>query len=165
MTKLSTLMICAALAVAAPAAAEVKAGQRAADFEKTSLDGQSVRLSALRGKVVLVDFWASWCEPCKKELPLLSKMAARLHARGIEIVTINIDDSRDKADAFIRTHTLDHLIVVADSDKSIVAKYEPPKMPTSFLIDRAGIVRSVNAGYEEGDDAKIEQALVSLAGH
>jgi len=165
MKKLSLFALVAACTFARTASAEVKAGQHAADFEKTSLGGQFVKLSSLRGKVVLVDFWASWCEPCKKELPLLSKMAARLRARGIEIVTVNIDDSRDKADAFIRAHALDQLIVLADNDKSIVAKYEPPKMPTSFMIDRAGIVRSVNAGYEDGDDAKIERALVSLASH
>jgi thiol-disulfide isomerase/thioredoxin len=157
-------LLACVLGAARSASAEVKTGQQAVDFDKTSLAGQSVKLSALRGKVVLVDFWASWCEPCKKELPLLGKMAARLHGRGIEIVTINVDDTRDKADAFIRAHGLGQLIVLADADKSIVGKYEPPKMPTSFMIDRSGVVRSVNAGFEDGDEAKIEKGLLALAG-
>ncbi len=152
------------LSIALPAAAAVKNGERAADFEKKSIDGHTVKLSALRGKIVLVDFWASWCEPCKKELPLLGKMAERLRARGIEIVTINIDDRRENAEAFVRSHGLERLTVVPDEDKSLVDKYEPPKMPSSFIVDRSGVVRAVNAGFEEGDAAKLEQQLVALAG-
>jgi thiol-disulfide isomerase/thioredoxin len=146
------------------AAAELKAGQRAVDFDKPNLHGAPVKLSALRGKVVLLDFWASWCEPCKKELPLLGKLAARLRDRGVEIVTINIDDNRAKADAFVRSHALDALTVVHDADKAIVGKYEPNTMPSSFVVDRTGVVRIVNAGFEDGDEAKIEKQLLALAG-
>ncbi len=142
--------------------AGIKKGDRAADFSGTTLSGQTIKLSSLRGKVVLVDFWASWCEPCKKELPLLAKMAPRLKARGIEIVAVNIDDNKQNAEAFVRQHGLS-LTVVSDTDKSIVGKYEPPKMPTSFTVDRAGIVRSVNDGFEPGDESKIEQQLTELA--
>jgi len=152
-----------ALSFAVPAFAEVKTGQRAADFEKKSLSGQTVKLSALRGKVVLVDFWASWCEPCKRELPLLGKLASRLRARGVEIVTVNIDDKKENAEAFVKAHALEQLTVIPDLDKSLVGQYEPPKMPSSFVVDKSGVVRAVNAGFDDGDEARIEKQLASLA--
>ncbi len=151
-----------ALLASTTAFAEVKSGAHAPDFEKATLTGQKLKLSALRGKVVLVDFWASWCEPCKKELPLLNKLAAKLRPQGIEIVAINIDDDRARAEAFVKEHGLT-LTVVADIDKSIVGKYEPPKMPSSFVVDKSGVVRQVNDGFEPGDETKIERQLVTFA--
>ena len=109
-----------------------------------------------------VDFWASWCEPCKKELPLLDKLAPRLHARGIEIVAVNIDDDTSKAADFLRSHGL-HLTVVSDTSKKIVGAWEPPKMPSSFVVDKAGVVRAVHGGFEPGDEAKLE-ARADVAG-
>jgi thiol-disulfide isomerase/thioredoxin len=157
-----TLLFALALSLAPLAArAEVKAGQPAADFDAVTFAGQPLKLSALRGKVVLVDFWASWCEPCKKELPLLDKMAPRLRARGIEIVAVNIDDDKKKADDFLKSHNL-HLVAVTDKDKRIVGKYEPPKMPSSFVVDKGGVVRAVHGGFEPGDEAKLEAELGQL---
>ena len=92
-----SLALSLVLASVSVARAEVKAGQPAADFTGPTLSGSSLKLSSLRGKVVLVDFWASWCEPCKKELPLLDKLAPKLRAKGIEIVAVNIDDDKNKA--------------------------------------------------------------------
>src|ERR1700760_4084650 len=88
------------LGLVAPARAEVKAGQPAPDFDGKTLAQQPLKLSSLRGKGVRFDFWASWCEPCKKELPLLSKLAPKLRDKGVEIVTVNIDDDRANAAAF-----------------------------------------------------------------
>jgi cytochrome c biogenesis protein CcmG, thiol:disulfide interchange protein DsbE len=159
---LDKILLAALLSIGSAASAQVKKGDHAADFQGKTLAGESLKLSSLRGKVVLLDFWASWCEPCKKELPLLAKMAPRLKQRGIEIVAVNIDENRQNAEAFLRAHNL-ALTVVPDADKSIVGKYEPPKMPSSFVVDRAGIVRSVNDGFEPGDESKIEQQLTDLA--
>ena len=156
-----TLSVLFIVALAPAARAEVKAGQPAADFDASTLAGSSLKLSSLRGKVVLVDFWASWCEPCKKELPLLDKLAPRLHARGIEIVAVNIDDDKNKAADFMRSHGL-HLTVVADASKKIVGAWEPPKMPSSFVVDKAGVVRAVHGGFEPGDEAKLEAELNAL---
>ncbi len=147
--------------ISAPARAEVKAGQPAADFDAVTFAGQPLKLSSLRGKVVLLDFWASWCEPCKKELPLLDRMAPRLRAKGIEIVAVNIDDDKSKAIDFVRTHNL-HLTAVSDAQKRIVATWEPPKMPSSYVVDRKGVVRAVHGGFEPGDEAKLEAELAEL---
>ncbi len=161
MRTLAALLV--TLAVGSVAHAELQTGQKAADFNTKSLAGQTVKLSSLHGKVVLVDFWASWCEPCKEELPLLDKLAPKLRAKGIEIVAVNIDDNKASAEAFVRSHGLNQLTVVSDADKSIVGAYEPPKMPSSFAVDSSGIVRAVNAGFDSGDEVKIEAELTKLA--
>jgi thiol-disulfide isomerase/thioredoxin len=116
----------------------------------------------MRGKVVLLDFWASWCEPCKKELPALAALAARLRPRGVEVVTVNIDKVQKNAEAFLR-HSGVSLRVLANPDGSVADSYEPPKMPSSYLIDKKGLVRLVHAGYEPGDERELEQQLSDLA--
>ena len=155
----STLLL--SLFVSVPARAEVKAGQPAPDFEAATLARQPLKLSSLRGKVVLLDFWASWCEPCKQELPLLARLAPRLKARGIEVVAVNIDDDPRNAQSFLRDKNI-QLTVVADAGKKIVGRWEPPKMPSSYVIDQTGTVRAVNGGFVAGDEAKLESQLVAL---
>jgi cytochrome c biogenesis protein CcmG, thiol:disulfide interchange protein DsbE len=145
----SALMI---LLLAATAHADLKKGDRARDFEQ---------LSKLRGKVVLVDFWASWCEPCKRELPVLAKLAPKLKEQGVEIVTVNIDEKKANAEQFLKEHGV-NLNVVYDKDHKIVGEWEPPKMPTSFVVDRDGVIRAVNAGFDAGDEAKIEKQLTAI---
>jgi cytochrome c biogenesis protein CcmG, thiol:disulfide interchange protein DsbE len=152
-----------ALALSHSARADVKPGQTAPDFEGATLTQQSLKLSSLRGKVVLLDFWASWCEPCKKELPLLSQIAPRLRQKGIEILAVNIDDDRKNAEDFVRAKGI-RLTVIADASKKIVGRWEPPKMPSSFVIDKTGVVRAVNGGFEPGDESKLEAQLTALAG-
>jgi peroxiredoxin len=147
------------VALGTPRAADK--GDRAADFEAHALAGGTVRLSSLRGKVVLLDFWASWCEPCKKELPVLAKLASKLRPRGVEIVAVNIDNKRENADAFLKSHGV-QLRVLLDPDGKIASKYDPPTMPTSFVIDQQGTIRQVNAGYDDGDEVKIERQLLAL---
>ena len=145
----SVLMI---LLLAATAHADLKKGDRARDFDQ---------LSKLRGKVVLVDFWASWCEPCKRELPILAKLAPKLKEKGVEIVSINIDDKKANAEQFLKEHGV-NLTVVYDKDHKIVGSYEPPKMPSSFVIDRNGVIRAINAGFDSGDESKIEKQLTAI---
>jgi peroxiredoxin len=157
----TTLALTVLLAFATTARADLKSGDRARDFEQKTLNGSTLKLSQLRGKVVLLDFWASWCEPCKRELPILAKMAPRLKEKGVEIVAVNIDEKKDNAESFIKSHA-PGLTVVYDKDKSIVGQYEPPKMPSSFIIDRNGVIRAINAGFDAGDEAKIEKQLTSI---
>ena len=138
-------------------------GERAADFRLKALDGKTVALSSLRGKVVLVDFWASWCEPCKRELPILQEMAARLRGRGIEILTVNLDRERANVEAFLKLRAI-ALPVLLNPDLSVADRFQPPKMPSSYVIDRKGLVRYVNAGFEPGDEKAIEKQLLDVAG-
>jgi thiol-disulfide isomerase/thioredoxin len=140
------------LLLAGVARADLKSGDRAHDFAE---------LSKLRGKVVLVDFWASWCEPCKRQLPILAKLAPKLKNQGVEIVTVNIDEKKANAEQFLKEHGV-NLPVVYDKDHKIVGEWEPPKMPTSFVVDRAGVIRAVNAGFDAGDESKIEKQLTAV---
>jgi cytochrome c biogenesis protein CcmG/thiol:disulfide interchange protein DsbE len=161
MRHLSGLAFAATLVLSLSARAEVKPGQAAPDFDGATLSQQSLKLSSLRGKVVLLDFWASWCEPCKKELPLLSQLAPRLRQKGIEIVAVNIDDDKKNAEDFVRAKGI-RLTVVSDGSKKIVGRWEPPKMPSSFVIDKSGVVRAINGGFEPGDESKLEAQLLAL---
>jgi cytochrome c biogenesis protein CcmG, thiol:disulfide interchange protein DsbE len=161
MRHLSGLAFAATLVLSLSARAEVKPGQAAPDFDGATLSQQPLKLSSLRGKVVLLDFWASWCEPCKKELPLLSQLAPRLRQKGSEIVAVNIDDDKKNAEDFVRAKGI-RLTVVSDGSKKIVGRWEPPKMPSSFVIDKSGVVRAINGGFEPGDESKLEAQLMAL---
>ena len=144
------------------ARAGAEKGAPAADFELKTAGGEKVRLSSLKGKVVLLDFWASWCEPCTKELPLLAALARRMRPRGVEILAVNIDEKRENADDFLRSHKVDLPVLFDPDGKVAAAKYDPPTMPTSFVIDREGVIRAVNAGFVDGDEKKFEKQLAAL---
>jgi cytochrome c biogenesis protein CcmG, thiol:disulfide interchange protein DsbE len=122
-------------------------GQRAPEFALPTMRGQTVALSSLRGKVVLVDFWAQWCEPCKKELPQLDKLAKEYAGKGVVVLAVNIDKQRDNAARLVKQLGLS-LDVLLDPAGSVAAAYDLPKMPTSFVVDKKGIVRYVNEGFE-----------------
>lgn len=143
----------------------VKAGSRAPDFSLKDTGGKTVKLSGLRGKVVLVDFWATWCEPCKKELPELDKLAKAYKAAGgnVVIVAVNIDDDKDKALKFLKDKKIKNLVVVFDSAKSVAPTYDPPSMPTSYAVDHKGIIKHVNEAYQSGDEKKVKKQLDELA--
>jgi thiol-disulfide isomerase/thioredoxin len=163
---LSTLASCAValLAFAAVAGAAGKTGNRAPDFALKDAAGAEVKLSALRGKVVLVDFWASWCKPCKKELPELEKMARAYKAAGADvvIVAINIDTKRENADKFLKTAKINSMTVLFDAQSTSAEQYEPPTMPTSYVVDKKGIVKAVHEGYTAGDEKKVKADIDSL---
>jgi peroxiredoxin len=152
----------ALLLVGAPARALDK-DKPAPDFELKNAGGEAVSLSSLRGKVVLLDFWASWCEPCKKELPLLAALAKKLKPRGVEVLAVNIDEKRANAEQFLKAHKVVLEVLFDEGGKVAAARYDPPTMPTSFVIDADGVVRHVNSGFEPGDEKKLEKQLTSLA--
>jgi peroxiredoxin len=158
------LVACLALLVPAVALA-TKAGERAADFTLRDLAGKPVRLSELRGSVVLLDFWASWCVPCKKELPALAALQRRYQQAGkkVVILTVNIDKDRANAEKFLRSAKITGLRVLLDKEGAVAGQYDLPTMPTSFVIDKRGIVRYVHAGYRPGDERKVAAEIDARA--
>jgi thiol-disulfide isomerase/thioredoxin len=124
--------------------------------------GQEMNVSSLKGKVVLLDLWASWCEPCKEEMPVLDEMAARLRARGVEIIAVSVDEDRAAAEAFVRGRPQWALTLVHDPRGKIPALLQPAKMPTSYVIDATGVVRHINEGFTRADAPLLEQRLVEL---
>ncbi len=137
-------------------------GRRAPDLTAVDMTGRPVSLASLRGRVVLLDLWASWCEPCKKELPLLDGMAERLKSKGVEVLAVSIDDRRENAARFLEARPRWALTAAHDPTKLVGETWRPEKMPTSYVIDREGIIRHVNAGFEPGDETVIERQLLEM---
>lgn len=144
------LLVAAFLVTAAGSAAALESGARLPSFSARTLDGKPVTPGALKGKVVLVDFWASWCEPCKEELPVLERLYRAHKEEGLVVLGVSVDRDTDNMRAFLRKHPVSFPII-HDAGHAITQRFEPPKMPSSYVIDRKGVVRHVHAGFESGD--------------
>jgi len=136
-------------------------GAPAPAFELPALAGGGPQsLAAHAGKVVIVDFWATWCQPCKQSFPAYQDLVTRL---GDELVVVGIsqDDDAKGIPAFL-SETGAKFPVVWDDGKSVAKAYDPPSMPTAFVIDKSGIVRFVHVGYRAGDETTLEDEVRSL---
>jgi thiol-disulfide isomerase/thioredoxin len=118
-------------------------------------------LPALKGKVVLLDFWASWCSPCKASFPTLNGLHERLGGRGLVVLGINVDENPADRDRFLKS-TPASFRVVRDAGQKLVAAANVQTMPTSFIIDRAGVIRHVHSGFHKKDAATLEQQITAL---
>jgi len=158
------LLLTALLGTATPALAGQTANKPAADFTLPDLNGKVAKLGELRGKVVLVDFWATWCDPCMKELPELEKLYQQFTAQGVVVVGVSIDKERKNAQELVTRLKL-KFPVLHDPEGKVAEVYDPPKMPTSYVIDRQGVVRFVNEGFSGAADvAKLRRQLEQLSG-
>ena len=143
---------------AAPKAGSVAPGFNLPDLARPT---HSVSLKSLAGNVVLVDFWASWCAPCKKTIPLLGRLPSRYP--GLSVVAISVDEHKKKALYFMRTPDTS-ITFLHDSKRTVAEAYDPGGMPSLFLIDRKGILRYRHDGYTERDMKKIEGEIKILIG-
>ncbi|MEZ5491479.1 MAG: TlpA disulfide reductase family protein [Gammaproteobacteria bacterium] len=141
----------------------VEEGDLAPDFTLANIqEGQpDFTLSQLRGKVVYLDFWASWCAPCLLSLPLYNDLHNKYRDQGLEVVGINIDNPVEDGLDFLLDTPLD-FIIPADPDGETPAQYDVYGMPTSYLIDREGVVRMVHEGFRNGDIELIEEEVKAL---
>lgn len=124
-----------------------QAGFLAPDFELQTLDGQSVKLSDLRGQVVLVNVWASWCPPCRAEMPAIEHTYQAFRARGFVVLAVNPTDWDKLADvqSFVAKNSLTFPIPL-DQDGAVTRLYQVTSLPTSFFIGRDGVIREVVIG-------------------
>ena len=128
----------------------------------TTLDGKPVHdLQELKGKVVYVDFWASWCPPCVKSFPFLNQLDHELKDKGLQIIGINLDEKVNDAQNFLAKHPVDFSIV-ADASKQCAKGFEVMAMPTSYLIDRKGNIRHVHQGFRPGESEKLHALITQL---
>ncbi len=160
--RLGWLAACVLLAAAPVPSAAVEAGQPAPAFQSPllSADG-NVALSDYRGKVVYLDFWASWCSPCLISLPLLEELRKEFPAESFQILAVNVDTDPTKARRFVRARKIGYPSA-ADPDGRIPEAFGLETMPTSYLIDRKGVVRYVHEGFRKGDIDEIRARISEL---
>ncbi len=123
-------------------------GQQAPDFTLRSNQGDNKKLSEYRGKVVLINFWASWCGPCQQELPKLSELKDLHDEYDFELLAINIDEEPKKALRLIKKLGL-NFPVLFDEEKQVSKTYDIDAMPMTVIIDRHGEIRYMHRGYKE----------------
>lgn len=140
----------------------LEVGQKAPLFKLPRLDASaSLELKNYRGKVVYLDFWASWCGPCRKSLPLLNELRAELKGQGFEVIAINLDENPELGKKFLQERPVDYPIG-SDTKGVLPQAYGVMAMPTSYLIDRKGVVRKVHEGFRESDMPKIRKEVMEL---
>ena len=140
----------------------IEVGANAPDCTLTSMaDKQNLSLSQYQGKVLYVDFWASWCGPCAKSFPFLNELHKQLQAQGLQIVGVNLDENTDDAQAFLAKFPAS-FVVAADVSKQCAKDFEVKAMPSSYLIDRKGAVHHIHLGFKPGEAQEIRALTEKL---
>ncbi|MBT8131672.1 MAG: TlpA family protein disulfide reductase [Gammaproteobacteria bacterium] len=156
-SNLITVLLAALLAVPAT----INASNDAPDFALKSLAGENVRLSELRGQVVMINFWASWCGPCRQEMPHLEALHQRYESLGFTLLGINVEQERRDADRMLADMELSFPILF-DNRNAVSKLYGVIAMPSTVLIDRSGQVRYVHNGYKSGYEKEYQNQVRSL---
>jgi cytochrome c biogenesis protein CcmG, thiol:disulfide interchange protein DsbE len=162
-----TLVACGGAEHGADSAADTGGlvGNPAPDFHLKAVNGSKapIALADLRGQVVLVDFWGTFCQPCKKSFPKLEELNSKYGGRGFHVIGISEDeeDDKDKIPSFAETYGA-KFPLAWDNDKSIARQYKPDTMPTSFLIDKKGVVRFAHVGFHDGEEVEIAKEIQGL---
>ena len=133
----------------------------APDFTLPSSTGENVRLAEQRGQVVMLNFWASWCGPCRKEMPLLDEMSKRYSAAGFVLYGVNVEEDNTDAKKLIKELGVSFPILW-DTESKASSLYNVDAMPTTVVIDKKGEIRYVNRGYKAGDENKYRDQIREL---
>ena len=152
--------------LAASADAAVGLGDRPPEFSLLTREGAPFTLAAVRGRVALIDFWASWCLPCTRALPHLDALARRYAADGLVVVAIGIDKDPDQADRFLAGRVpRPAMVMLRDPGGRLLARFGASGMPALYLLDPSGRVRLVEVGYDpdrlEQVEAEVERLLAA----
>lgn len=143
------------------ASANVQVAALAPDFTLRAMKGPNTRLQELRGRVVMVNFWATWCGPCRQEMPHLNRLHEKYNRAGLVLLGVNVDDDPANAAAVAAKLGI-QFPVLLDTDKKVSDQYDLQAMPSTYLIDRDGKVRFVHRGYLNGYEALYEKQIREL---
>lgn len=150
-----------ALAFVAGTAAAVGAGEPAPSFALPTAAGDTVALEKLKGRVVYVDFWASWCGPCRRSFPWMNEMQQKYGAAGFTVVGVNVDKRRPDAERFLQQTPAAFTVVYDPAGKTPEA-YAVKGMPSSYLVDAAGKVVAVESGFRDEQKTEFEARIRAL---
>ena len=129
-------------------------------FELPTKTG-TVSLQSMRGQVVYVDFWASWCKPCRKSFPWMNALQAKYRDKGLHIVAVNVDSDPEQVKRFLEKYPAD-FVVAYDADGKVAQQYQVKGMPSSYLIDKQGNIHAQHIGFREEDKASVESQIKRL---
>ena len=162
MKRLTASLVASALIMVVSAARAADEGDPAPAFSARSLNGEgNISLSEYRGKVVYLDFWASWCAPCQAALPALEELRKEFPADQFQVIAVNVDTDPEKALRLLAKHKIGYPSA-ADPEGVLPQSFGLKTMPTSYLIDRAGVVRLVHPGFRSSDVADLRARIKTL---
>jgi cytochrome c biogenesis protein CcmG/thiol:disulfide interchange protein DsbE len=154
--------IAAVVVLLVPAHAVVLAtSTRAPQVEMRDGRNARVRISDFKGRIVVVDLWASWCPTCQGSFPALDAMSREFRARGVEVIAVNLDEKRKDADAFLRGRSPD-MLVTFDPRARVLKAFGAPGIPALYIIDREGIIRHTVSGHGSDFAGEVRRHLVAL---
>ncbi len=133
----------------------------APDFTLKTLEGNNLRLEEYRGQVVLINFWASWCGPCRQEMPLLDRLHHRYEDTGFTVLGVNVEGDLEPAQEIV-DQTKVTFPVLIDQDQRVSELYDLEAMPSTVVVDRDGVIRYIHLGYKPGDEAKYVEVVKKL---
>ncbi len=149
------------LLTAAASAGAVAIQDSAPDFTLKSLDGANLRLDEYRGQVVLINFWASWCGPCRQEMPVLDQLHKRYEDTGFAVLGVNVEGTEAPARQLLSKVPVSFPVLI-DAGQKVSETYHLQAMPSTVVVDRDGVVRYVHQGYKPGDEAKYVEIVKEL---
>lgn len=161
-TPLLLLIMLVMLALSLAASADViKPGAVGPDFQLHSSTNTDLSLSGLKGQVVLINFWASWCGPCREEMPVLEQLYKKYKPAGFMLLGVNVEPKSADAEGFLKSTPVSFPILF-DTDSKVSRLYEVSGMPSTVILDRTGKVRYVHHGYRPGEEGEYLDQIRSL---
>ena len=158
-TRIAAMIAAAALAL--PALAVNPTGSPAPQFTLGSRAGQSVSLAQYKGQVVMLNFWASWCGPCRQEMPLLESIYKKYNRLGFTMIGVNVEPDSNAANEWLKATPVSFPILY-DKDSRVSKMYDVAGMPSTVIIDRTGKVRVLHRGYKPGDENEYLDSIRTL---
>jgi peroxiredoxin len=138
-------------------------GKELPSFSGKTANGEKVSLSDYKGKVTIIDFWASWCKPCTEEFPFLVELYDNYSEKGMDLLGINLDEEVDNMNKFLKKLDKDNKFkIISDPDSKIGNLYNVEAIPSTFILDKKGVVRYMHLGFSSEEKEKFKKEIESL---